>query len=293
MIMGEKILDCKAICKLPFGAYVQVPEDQQVTNTMKPRTTGAIALGPSNMNGGYKFFHIITGEILVRRQWVELPIPNEVILKQEEFSTYSNDGVNIILTDDVEEEEDIPIMEDTEVERENHPIVLETEYTTGNSLKEDDLFKDKIIEEENGNDDAIIKDEQEIEINEMEVTLNDNKENEVLSNDNKESEELGQRKPTGSQYNLRPNRELSYNHKYSFLLVHASINKWGETTKEAVREELRMFKKEGVFEKVEIPTKQQKRKALMIPCFVIEKRDGRIKARAVADGRSQQSYTEE
>jgi len=31
----------------------------------------------------------------------------------------------------------------------------------------------------------------------------------------------------------------------------------------------------------------------MIHCFVIEKRDGRIKARAVADGRSQQRYTEE
>ena len=54
-----------------------------------------------------------------------------------------------------------------------------------------------------------------------------------------------------------------------------------------------MFKKEGVFEKVENPTEQQKKKALMIHCFVIEKRDGRIKARAVADGRSQQRYTEE
>jgi hypothetical protein len=31
----------------------------------------------------------------------------------------------------------------------------------------------------------------------------------------------------------------------------------------------------------------------MIHCFVIEKRDGRIKARAVADGRSQQRYSEE
>jgi hypothetical protein len=54
-----------------------------------------------------------------------------------------------------------------------------------------------------------------------------------------------------------------------------------------------MFKKEGVFEKVENPTEQQKKKALTIHCFVIEKRDGRIKARAVADGRSQQRYTEE
>jgi len=48
------------------------------------------------MNGGYKFFSIVTGEILVRRKWVELPIPNEVILKLEEFSTDSNDDINMI-----------------------------------------------------------------------------------------------------------------------------------------------------------------------------------------------------
>ncbi len=245
------------------------------------------------MNGGYKFFSIVTGEILVRRKWVELPIPNEVILKLEEFSTDSNDDINMILINDVEGEEDIPIIEDIEVEPENPPMVLESEDATGNSMKENDVFTDNIVEEENRSDDAIIEDEHEIVMNEMEVTSNNNKENEVLLNDDEGNEELGLRKPTGNRYNLRPNRELSYNHKYSFLLVHASINKWGETTKEAVREELRMFKKEGVFEKVEIPTKQQKRKALMIPCFVIEKRDGRIKARAVADGRSQQSYTEE
>ena len=31
----------------------------------------------------------------------------------------------------------------------------------------------------------------------------------------------------------------------------------------------------------------------MIHCFVVEKHDGRIKARAVMDGRTQQGYTEE
>jgi len=50
MILGEQILDCKNICKIPFGSYVQVHEDRQVTNTMESRTTGAICLGISNMN---------------------------------------------------------------------------------------------------------------------------------------------------------------------------------------------------------------------------------------------------
>jgi len=46
------------------------------------------------------------------------------------------------------------------------------------------------------------------------------------------------------------------------LSVHASINKWGERAKKAVRDKLRIFKKEGVFEKVETPTEEQKRKLL-------------------------------
>jgi hypothetical protein len=120
---------------------VQVHEDQQITNTMETRTTGAISLGPSNMNGGYKFFSIVTGEILVQRKWVELPIPNEVILKLEEFSTDGSDDINAILVEDVDEEEEIPIMEDMGFEQENPPTVLENEDTNG------DKIEDNIIEE--------------------------------------------------------------------------------------------------------------------------------------------------
>jgi hypothetical protein len=49
IIMGEKILDCKVLCKLPFGSYVQVHFDVHATNTMEPRTTGEINLGSSNI----------------------------------------------------------------------------------------------------------------------------------------------------------------------------------------------------------------------------------------------------
>ena len=120
---------------------MQVHEDQQITNTMETRTTGAISLGSSNMNGGYKFFSIVTGEILVRRKWVELPIPNEVILKLEEFSMDGNDDINTILVEDVDKEEEIPIMEDMGFEQENPPTVLENEDTNG------DKIEDNIIEE--------------------------------------------------------------------------------------------------------------------------------------------------
>jgi hypothetical protein len=69
--------------------------------------------------------------------------------------------------------------------------------------------------------------------------------------------------------------------------------KWGEKAKEAICEKLRTLKKEEVFEEIRNPTSEQVKKNLMIHCFVVEKRDGRIKAWAVADGRSQVHYTEE
>lgn len=65
--------------------------------------------------------------------------------------------------------------------------------------------------------------------------------------------EIEETKDIGVQrYNLRPNRLRNY--KYSFLSVHAGINKWGDRAKDAVREELKLFVKEKVFEQVEEPT---------------------------------------
>jgi hypothetical protein len=66
------------------------------------------------------------------------------------------------------------------------------------------------------------------------------------------------------RYNLQLNRSRSYNHKYSFLSVHARINKWGDRAKDAVRKELKMFVKVQVFEKVINPTVKHMEKALMI-----------------------------
>ncbi len=68
IIMGEQALDFSNLCRLPFGAYTQVHEDPQITNTMEPRTTGGINLGPSNMTGAHKFLSLATGEIITRRK---------------------------------------------------------------------------------------------------------------------------------------------------------------------------------------------------------------------------------
>jgi len=44
LVCGEQVLNYKTVCRIPFGAYAQVHDDQNVTNTMASRTTGAISL---------------------------------------------------------------------------------------------------------------------------------------------------------------------------------------------------------------------------------------------------------
>jgi hypothetical protein len=63
MIIGNQVLDTKMVCKIPFGAYAQVHDNNNTTNTMMQRTTGGINLGPSNLNGSYKFLSLETGDI--------------------------------------------------------------------------------------------------------------------------------------------------------------------------------------------------------------------------------------
>jgi len=80
LIFGEQKMDYNLMCHLPFGAYVQVHDDLDITNTMQARATGAINLRViGNIQGTHRFYSLRTGEIIVRRNWTELPIPNEVI----------------------------------------------------------------------------------------------------------------------------------------------------------------------------------------------------------------------
>jgi hypothetical protein len=70
--------------KIEFGAYAQVFEDNDPTNTVRARTTGVIALTPTgNAQGGYYFLSLTTGRKLSRQQWDELPMPDGVIAAVE------------------------------------------------------------------------------------------------------------------------------------------------------------------------------------------------------------------
>ena len=65
--MTGKYLDWKKSCKLHFGAYAQVHEDRNVTNTLEERAQGAICLGPTgNQQGTYNFFSLRSGKKITR-----------------------------------------------------------------------------------------------------------------------------------------------------------------------------------------------------------------------------------
>jgi hypothetical protein len=288
MIMGQQILDYKSICKLPFGAYVQVHDDAQITNTMEPRTTGGINLGPNNMLGGHKFLNLTTGDVIVRRKWTELPVPSEVILRLEELSTGGQDDVIEDILHDEEEEEP---SKTNDVTTEDLSLAMDDINPEDNP--EQDIAPDTEQQEIVADDEHVGSEEEHVEMTvdteeqeqENEANISTSDETAVTSNTASVRHQ--------SRYNLRPNCTPNYLRRFAFLSVQAGIKKWGDKAREAVKDELRLFIKEKVFKGLQKPTQAQMRKALMIHCFIIEKRDGRIKARAVADGRGQTHYSEE
>jgi hypothetical protein len=105
-IMTGTALDFNKHCQIPFGSYAEVPEDNNITNTMTERTQPEICLGPTaNFQGSYKFLSLKTGKRITCKQFKELPMPESVIKKieamatrekQEKVITFSNRSGNPI-----------------------------------------------------------------------------------------------------------------------------------------------------------------------------------------------------
>ena len=82
-IMTGEVVHYK-FCSIPFGCYCQISKEGTPRNSMLVRTRGAIALGPSgNAQGGHKFYTLDTRSVVVRRQWVRLPMTEALIARIE------------------------------------------------------------------------------------------------------------------------------------------------------------------------------------------------------------------
>jgi hypothetical protein len=221
MIMGAQVLDTKMLCKLPFGAYAQVHDDVQATNTMEPRTTGAINLGPSNLQGGHKFLSLATGDIITRRKWTELPVPSEVILRLEELASDTTDTLEEMLQEDRESENNL--------EAEQNPGIVTEERVTDNIEEEEQNISEEV--------EVVREQQEELTLEEQEDPQNLPVEDAVNVSASDETTVTSNATNRG-RYNLRPNRTPNYLRRFAFLSVQAGIKRWGDRAREAVREEL-------------------------------------------------------
>ena len=99
-ILTGIIIDYKTHCRLPFGVYAQVHEENTPVNSMTSRSTGAIYLGPlGNIQGDYKFLSLTTGRKLSRRQITILPMPSDVIRRVEQLATQEKQTSSLVILD--------------------------------------------------------------------------------------------------------------------------------------------------------------------------------------------------
>jgi hypothetical protein len=74
--------------RIEFGTYDQIYEPTTFsTNTLRSRTTGAIALTPTgNYQGNFCFMSLVTGRRLSRHQWTAVPISDTAIENVEQIA---------------------------------------------------------------------------------------------------------------------------------------------------------------------------------------------------------------
>ena len=212
-----------------------------------------------------------------------------MISRVEEMSLSPEDNLGRILNESEKEEgssnNSDEASQDLDIQESEDRINIDEDIS---GINNGDMGETNDVEAEEVNDTNY--ENQGIEIEDLGIQ---NKENENEEKIHIQDDKENGVKTSNHKYDLRPNRTPNYMHKIAFLSVHAGVRKWGDKVQEAIRDELKMLIKEEVFMEIKQPTTAQKDKALMIHCFVVEKGDGRIKARAVADGRSQHRYMEE
>jgi len=94
-------LDYAHHCRAMFGSYCEVHEDHETSrNSMKPRSVPAICLGPTgNIQGTYNFLSLVTGLVIHRRHFTELPVPQSVIDRVAYFARNSGVSKDLVFAD--------------------------------------------------------------------------------------------------------------------------------------------------------------------------------------------------
>eukprot|EP00957_Ditylum_brightwellii_P197732 15064331-Ditylum_brightwellii.AAC.1 len=84
VIVTGTTLSLSKHCRIPFGAYAQTHEEG--STNMNDQTLGAIVLGLiGNIQGSYELLNLKMGKLIVRRDFDEIPMTDEVKRQVEEL----------------------------------------------------------------------------------------------------------------------------------------------------------------------------------------------------------------
>jgi hypothetical protein len=320
ILLGRKA-DASKDFALSFGQYVQVHGEQKITNTMRSRTEGAIALKPDeNATGSWSFWLLKTWTLAHRRSWTALPIPVEVIdyinnkVKEEEVMS-TKDPIASVAANEQQlpgvpmqgrrrpeehaEPQFQPISEMEVTSPEASHIEQQPEQTEEmENLDADDLEDNECEQLPIGVDSDVGSDSDQ-----------DNAEEPETINEPETAEHFGR---TNSRYNLRDIKRKQYQFQlnqsrarsqYVFnMSVRDGIDRYGDKAKEAIRKELQQLMEKGVFQPVHLKELSIDERRGVIPSKMFlkdkYKADGtfdKIKARLVAGGHRQDrgNYTED
>ena len=323
LFTGRKV-DYSLDCKVQFGQYVHTHEDLEVTNTMKSRTVGAIALGPAgNIQGTYNFLSLKTWRVVKRRSWTTLPMPQEVIDMLNRKAEQEKIGLARTPTfklgsRDLPDDDDVDEADSVEGEQEDDNEYVEDRVDDRAAEDQGDLVDvdfrqpadaDPVVEvpreendvvpvnegiggdpevqhfqEENAAPEFQGGEQQADEVNIVEEALQ-----EPIVDVNRELEELNNR----HRYNLRPVRS-SWRDKYAYAFTNLSVKKgvqsMGVPAITSIMKEMAQLHNKKVFHPVSHATldRKQRGKVIRSHLFLKKKRDGTLKSRLVADGSMQE-----
>lgn len=295
LLTGVKI-DYKRDCQLKLGEYVQVHDEDMITNTMKERTLGAICLGPvGNAQGSYNFLSLKTWRVIKRKTWVSVPMPQHVIelLNQkakEDVANLKKKGVNYQLEYDddplnVDENPENPILENENEEPAPVVPIIEDQSADPDEESSNSSPEEEVVQVEELEDSGVDIDPANEIVEEAQVTTS--------SEPEQEEEHIK------GNYNLRPPRipkwkmTLAIVEKY--ILMNMYVNNkvprgvdYNEALVSLTKEMLQMHTKK-VFHPVfkQLLTKTQLKKLLRSLMFMKRKRDGRLKSRFCCNGKGQ------
>jgi hypothetical protein len=93
-------LSYKQHCPAPFGAYCKTNEDNEPTNSMHSHALPTICLGRTgNFQGSYNFLNFVSGLVITRRAFHELPAPDSIIDCVTALAAMSGVSIDLIFAD--------------------------------------------------------------------------------------------------------------------------------------------------------------------------------------------------